>query len=223
VNVKVYIMVVAAAALAACPLALADTDPGDEAKEAAAEKKGEALKAERAAELEAMGELENVSATLAVAVKSCVMQAIEEPKKKGKEEESVDVGGDWGELAGSLFRAVEREMREGHEEVPPDTAKAGDGKVYVYLDVVVENRSEKTQLVLPGDFTLQTPEGYAVNYNVKTYGTVDPFDGIYLAPGASSGGKLVFVLPPRDTFTLHYYNPQTKAAGTKRVLVMRGD
>lgn len=220
-NVKKYIMVVAAAALAACPAAIAQT--GAEAKEAAAEKKGEALKAERAAELEAMGELENVSATLAVAVKSCVMQAIEEPKKKGKEEESVDVGGDWGELAGSLFRAVEREMREDQEEVPPDTAKAGGEKVYVYLDVVVENRSEKTQLVLPGDFTLQTPEGYAVNYNVKTYGTVDPFDGIYLAPGASSGGKLVFVLPPRDTFTLHYYNPQTKAAGTKRVLVMRGD
>ena len=220
-NVMVHIMVVAAAALAACPASIAQT--GAEAKEAAAEKQGEALKAERAAELEAMGELENVSATLAVAVKSCVMQAIEEPKKKGKEEESVDVGGDWGELAGSLFRAVEREMREDQEEVPPDTGKAGDGKVYVYLDVVVENRSEKTQLVLPGDFTLQTPEGYAVNYNVKTYATADPFDGIYLPPGATSGGKLVFVLPPRDTFTLHYYNPQTRAAGTKRVIVMKGD
>jgi hypothetical protein len=30
-------------------------------------------------------------------------------------------------------------------------------------------------------------------------------------------------MPPRDEFTLHYYNPQTKAAGTKRVLLMRGD
>ena len=220
-NVKAYIMVVAAAALAACPAAIAQT--GAEAKEAAAEKKGEALKLERAAELEQIRELENVSATLAVAVKSCVLQAIEDPKKKGKEGESVDVGGDWGELAGSLFRAVDREMRESREEVPPDTAKAGGEKVYVFLDVVVENLSTKTQLVLPGDFTLQTPEGYAVNYNVKTYATADPFDGIYLPPGATSGGKLVFVLPPRDEFTLHYYNPETKAAGTKRVLVMRGD
>ena len=39
----------------------------------------------------------------------------------------------------------------------------------------------------------------------------------------ATGGKLVFVLPPRDEFTLHYYNPETKAAGTKRVLLMRGD
>ena len=220
-NVKAYVLVVAAAALAACPASFAQT--GAEAKEAAAEKQGDALKLERAAELEQMRELENVSATLAVAVKSCRMQAIEDPKKKGKEEESVDVGGDWGELAGSLFRAVEREMREGREEVPPDTAKAGGEKVYVFLDVVVKNLSEKTQLILPGDFTLQTPEGYAVNYNVRTYGTADPFDGIYLPPGASSGGKLVFVLPSRDTFTLHYYNPQTKAAGAKHIFVMRGD
>jgi hypothetical protein len=221
VRAKLYVLVAAAAALAACPASFGQE--GAEAKEAAAEKKGEALKAERAAELEAMGELENVSATLAVAVKSCVMQPIADPKKKGKEKESVDVGGEWGELAGSLFRAVEREMREDREEVPPDMAKAGGGKVLVYLDVVVKNLSEKTQLVLPGDFTLQTPEGYAASYNVKTYGTVDPFDAIYLPPGATSGGKLAFVLPPRDEFTLHYYNPETKAAGTKRVLVMRGD
>ncbi len=220
-NAKWCIVVAVAAAAAACGPAFAQT--GAEAKEAAAEKAGDALKAEREAELEQMREFENVSATLAVAVKSCVMQAIEEPKKKEKEGEAVDAGGDWGELAGSLFRAVEREMRESREEVPPDTAKAGDGKVYVYVDVVVKDLSQKTQLILPGDFTLQTPEGYAVNYNVKTYATVDPFDGIYLPPGATSGGKLVFVLPPRDEFTLHYYNPDTKAAGTKRVLVMRGD
>ncbi len=221
-NVKAYIMVVAAAALAACPAAIAQE--GAEAKEAAAEKKGEALKLERAAELEKMGELENVSPTLAVAVKSCVLQPVGEPKKKGKKEEAIDVGGDdWGELAGSLFRAVEREMREDREEVPPDRAKAGEGKVYVHVAVLVKNLSAKTQLVVAGDFTLQTPEGFTVNYNVRTYGTADPFDGIYLPPGASSGGKLVFVLPPRDEYTLHYYNPQTKAAGTKRVLVMRGD
>jgi hypothetical protein len=220
VNVKLYIMVVAAAAAVLAAAAVAQE--GVEAKEAVAEKKGEALKLERAAELEKMRELENVSPTLAVAVESCVLQAVEEPKKK--EEEAVSLSGDdLGKLAGALFRAVEREMREGREEVPPDVAKAGEGKVYVYVDVLVKNLSEKTQLVLAGDFTLATPEGYTVNYNVKTYATADPFDGIYLPPGASSGGKLAFVLPPRDEYTLHYYNPQTKAAGTKRVLVMRGD
>ncbi len=224
-NVKAYIIVVvAAAALAAGAASFAQE--GAEAKEAAAEKTGDALKLERAAELEKMAELENVSPTLAVAVKSCVLvlQPVGEPKKKGKEEEKVAMGGDdWGELAGSLFRAVEREMREDREEVPPDRAKAGEGKVYVHVAVLVKNLSAKTQLVLAGDFTLQTPEGYTVNYNVRTSATADPFDGIYLPPGASSGGKLVFVLPPRDEYTLHYYNPQTKAAGTKRVLVMRGD
>ena len=221
-NVKAYIVVVAVAALAACPASFAQE--GAEAKEAAAEKKGEALKLERAAELEKMGELENVSPTLAVAVKSCVLQPVGEPKKKGKEEEKVAMGGDdWGVLTGALLLVVEREMREAHEEVPPARAKAGEGKVYVHVAVLVKNLSEKTQLVLPGDFTLQTPEGFTVNYNVRTYATADPFDGIYLSPGASSGGKLVFVLPPRDEYTLHYYNPQTKAAGTKRVLVMRGD
>jgi len=221
VNVKAYIIVVAAAALAAGAASLAQE--GAEAKEAAAEKQGEALKLERAAELEQMRELENVSATLAVAVKSCVLQPIEEPKKKEKEGEGVDVGGDLGEVATTFFRAVEREIRGDQEKVPPDTAKAGVGKVNVYVDVLVKNLSEKTQLVLPGDFTLRTPEGFTVNYNVRTYGTADPFDGIYLPPGASSGGRLVFVLPPRDEYTLHYYNPQTKAAGTKRVFVIRGD
>ena len=218
---KWYIMVAVAAAVAACPLALADTDPGDEAKEAAAEKKGEALKVEREAELEQMREFENVSATLAVAVKSCVVQPAPAPEKKGKEEPAVNVTGDeWGALAGSLFRAVERGMAE---SVPPDTAKAGGGKVLIRVDVVVKNLSGATQLVMPADFTLQTPEGYAASYNVKTYATADPFDGIYLPPGATSGGKLIFVLPPYDEFTLHYYNPETKAAGTKRVLLMRGD
>jgi hypothetical protein len=222
VNVKAYIMVVAAAALVAGAASLAQE--GAEAKEAAAEKKGEALKLERAAELEKMRELENVSPTLAVAVKSCVMAPIADPKKKGKEKAPVDVGGDdWGELAWSFGRAVGREMTESHEGVPPDMAKAGEGKVYVHVAVLVKNLSDKTQLVLPADFTLQTPEGYAASYNVKTLATADPFDGIYLPPGASSGGKLVFVLPPRDEYTLHYYNPQTKVAGTKRVLVMRGD
>jgi len=221
VNVKVYIMVVAAVALAACVASVAQE--GVEAKEALAEKKGEALKLERAAELEKMRELENVSTTLAVAVESCVLQRVEEPTKK-EEEEAISLSGDdLGKLAGALFRAVEREMREGREEVPPDAAKAAEGNVYVYVDVLVKNLSEKTQLVLPGDFTLATPEGYTVNYNVKTYATADPFDGIYLPPGASSGGKLAFVLPPRDEYTLHYYNPETKAAGMKRVLVMRGD
>ena len=220
-NVKVYIMVVAAVALAACVASVAQE--GVEAKEALAEKKGEALKLERAAELEKMRALENVSATLAVAVESCVLQRVEEPTKK-EEEEAVSLSGDdLGKLAGALFRAVEREMREGREEVPPDAAKAAEGNVYVYVDVLVKNLSEKTQLVLAGDFTLATPEAYAVNYNVKTYATADPFDGIYLPPGASSGGKLAFVLPPRDEYTLHYYNPETKAAGMKRVLVMRGD
>lgn len=214
-------LVAAACVLALTAVSLAQT--GVEAKEAAAEKKGEALKLARAAELEKMRELENVSPTLAVAVNSCVLQPIEEPTKKGKEEESVNVGGDWGELAGALFRAVEREMREGREETPPARAKAGEGKVYVYVDLVVKNLSEKTQLVLAGDFTLATPEGFTVNYNVKTYAAANPFDGIYLPPGGSSGGKLAFVLPPRDEYTLHYYNPSSKAAGTKRVLVMKGD
>ncbi len=194
---------------------------GDEAKEALAGKKGEALKLERAAELEKMRELENVSATLALAVKSCVLQATEEPTKK--EEAGSLTATDLREAAGTFFRAVERKVREISGEVPPDAAKAGEGKVYVYVDLVVKNLSENTQLVLAGDFTLATPEGYAVNYNVKTYAAADPFDGIYLAPGASSGGELVFVLPPRDEYTLHYYNPETKAAGTKRVLVMKGD
>jgi len=222
VNVKAYIIVVAAAALAACPLAIAQT--GAEAKEAAAEKKGEALKVEREAELEQMREFENVSATLAVAVKSCVVQPVPAPEKKGKEEPAVNVTGDeWGALAWSFARAVGRGMGEGGEGVPPDMAKAGGEKVLIRVDVVVKNLSDKTQLVLPADFTLQTPEGYAASYNVKTYGTADPFDGIYLPPGATSGGKLVFVLPARDEFTLHYYNPQTKAAGTKRILLMRGD
>jgi hypothetical protein len=221
VKAKWYIMVAAAAAVAACPLAFADTDPGDEAKEAAAEKKGEALKVEREAELEQMREFENVSATLAVAVKSCVVQPVPAAKEKGKEGPTVNVTGDeWGELALSFARAVGRGMSEG---VPPDTAKAGGEKVLIRVDVVVKNLSSATQLVLPADFTLQTPEGYAASYNVKTYATADPFDGIYLPPGATSGGKLVFVLPPRDEFTLHYYNPETKAAGTKRVLLMRGD
>ena len=218
---KLYIMVAAAAAVAACPLALADTDPGDEAKEAAAEKKGEALKVEREAELEQMREFENVSATLAVAVKSCVVQPVPAPEKKGKEEPAVNVtGDDWGALAFSFARAVGRGMAEG---VPPDMAKAGGEKVLIRVDVLVKNLSGATQLVLPADFTLETPEGYAASYNVKTYATADPFDAIYLPPGATSGGKLVFVLPPRDEFTLHYYNPQTKAAGTKRVQLMRGD
>jgi hypothetical protein len=221
VNVKVYIMVVAAAALAACAASVAQE--GVEAKEPLAEKKGEALKLERAAELEKMRALENVSATLAVAVESCVLQRVEEPTKKEEEEAGSLSGGDLGEVAGTFFRAVERKVREISGEVPPDAAKAAEGKVYVYVDVLVKNLSEKTQLVLAGDFTLATPEGYAVNYNVKTYATADPFDGIYLPPGASSGGKLAFVLPPRDEYTLHYYNPETKAAGTKRVLVMKGD
>jgi len=218
VKAQLYVLVAAAVLLGACPTALGDD--GDEAKEALADKQGDALKMEREAELEQMREFENVSATLSVAVKSCVLQPVASPKGKGKEESSVDVGGDWGELAGSLFRAVGREMAE---NAPADTAKAGGDKVYVFLDVTVKNLSAKTQLVIPGDFTLQTPEGYAAGYNVKTYGTVDPFDGIYLPPGATSGGKLVFVLPPRDEFTLHYYNPDTGAAGTKRIIVMRGD
>jgi hypothetical protein len=222
VNAKLYLLAVAAAALAACPAAVAQE--GAEAKEAAAEKQGDALKAERAAQIEQMRELENVSPSLAVAVKSCTLQPIEEPAKKGKEEETVNVGaGDWGALGAGLFRAVERQMRESGEEAPPDRATPGEGEVYVYVDVVVMNLSAETQLVLAGDFTLRTPEGYAVNYNVQTFATRDPFDGIYLPPGASSGGKLVFVLPPRDEYMLHYFNPQTKAAGTKRVLVMRGD
>jgi hypothetical protein len=223
VNVKPYIVAVAAAA-AACGAAFADTDPGDEAKEAAAEKKGEALKVEREAELEQMREFENVSPTLAVAVKSCVMAPIAAPKEKGKEGPTVNVTGDeWGELALSFARAVGRGVAESREGVPPDMAKAGGAKVLVHVDVVVKNLSGMTQLVLPADFTLQTPEGYAASFNVKTYATADPFDAIYLPPGATSGGKLVFVLPPADEFTLHYYNPETKAAGTKRVLLMRGD
>jgi hypothetical protein len=197
---------------------------GVEAKEAAAEKKGDALKLERAAALEAMREFENVSATLAVGVESCVLRPVEAPKKKEKEGEGVTVeGDDWGSLAGALFRAVERDMREDHEGVPPDTAKGGDGKVYVHLRLRVKNLSEQTQLVLAGDFTLQTPEGFTVNYNVRTFAAADPFDGLYLPPAATTGGVLVFLLPPRDSYTLHYYNPQTKAAGTKKVLVMSGD
>jgi hypothetical protein len=220
VRAKLYIMA-AAAAVAACPLALADTDPGDEAKEAAAEKKGEALKVERAAELEQMHQFENVSLSLAVAVKSCVLAPVPAAKDKGEEGKGVNVGGsEWAGLAWSFARAVGREMSEG---VPPDMAKAGGAKVLVHVDVVVKNLSDRTQLVLPGDFTLQTPEGYAASFNVKTYATADPFDAIYLPPGATSGGKLAFVLPPADEFTLHYYNPATKAAGTKRVLLMRGD
>jgi len=221
VNAKSYIV-----ALAACVVALAAAavgQEGAEAKEAAAAKQGDALKLERAADLEQMRELENVSATLALAVKSCVLQPIEEPTKKGKEETVTVGGGDLGALGGALFRAVEREMREGREGAPPDQAKAGEGKVYVYVDVLVQNLGDGTQLVLAGDFTLATPEGYTVNYNVKTFATADPFDGIYLPPGASSWGKLVFVLAPRDEYTLHYYNPQTRAAGTKKVIVMRGD
>jgi hypothetical protein len=219
VNNRWCLVALAMVAFAAASVA----QEGDEAKEALAEKKGEALKLERAAELEKMRALENVSATLAVAVGSCVLQRVEEPTKKEEEEAGSLSGGDLGEVAGTFFRAVERKVREISGEVPPDAAKVGEGKVYVYVDLVVKNLGEKTQLVLAGDFTLATPEGYAVNYNVKTYATADPFDGIYLAPGASSGGELVFVLPPRDEYTLHYYNPETKAAGTKRVLVMKGD
>jgi hypothetical protein len=223
VNAKWYIIVVAAAVVA-CGAALADTDPGDEAKEAAAEKQGEALKVERAAELEQMREFENVSPTLAVAVKSCVLAPVPAAKDKGEEGKGVTVGGsEWAGLAWSFARAVGREMAESREGVPPDMAKAGGAKVLVYVDVTVKNLSDRTQLVLPGDFTLQTPQGYAASFNVKTYATADPFDAIYLPPGATSGGKLAFVLPPADEFTLHYYNPATKAAGTKRVLLMRGD
>jgi hypothetical protein len=132
-------------------------------------------------------------------------------------------GGDWGAVALSFARAVGRAAAEGGEGVPPDIAKAGGEKVLVFVDVVVKNLGEKTQLVLPADFTLQTPEGYAAGYHVKTYGAADPFGGIYLPPGATTGGTLAFVLPPRDEFTLHYYDAATKAAGAKRVLVMRGD
>lgn len=205
-------------------VASAAAQNGVEAKEAAAEKAGEALKLERAAELDAMREFENVSPTLAVGVESCVLRPVEAPKKKEKGGEGVTVeGGDWGSLAGALFRAVERDMREGHEAVPPDTARGGDGGVYVHLRLRVKNLSAQTQLVLAGDFTLQTPEGYTVNYNVRTFASVDPFDGLYLPPGATTGGMLVFLLPPRDSYTLHYYNPRTKEAGTKKVLVMSGD
>ncbi|UCH78273.1 MAG: hypothetical protein JSU81_11220, partial [Candidatus Coatesbacteria bacterium] len=102
-NVAVAIALTLIAAVASFAL------EGVEAKEAAAEKKGDALKLERAAELDAMREFENVSPTLAVGVESCVLRPVEAPKKKEKEGEGVAVeGGDWGSLAGALFRAVER-------------------------------------------------------------------------------------------------------------------
>jgi hypothetical protein len=222
-NGLILIAIIAALAVAwgATPARAADASD----KEALAEKQGDALKMERAAELDAMREFENVTPTLAVAVKSCALVPVEKPKKKdGDKGESVDLGGgDWGALAGSLFRTVEREIREDHDETPPDRATPADGKVYVRLNVEVKNLSTKTQLILPGDFTLQSPEGYTVNYNVKTFGAVDYFDGIYLPAGATSGGTLFFVLQPRDEYTLYYYNPVTKAGGTKKVHVMRGD
>ncbi len=168
-----------------------------------------------------MRKFENVSPTLAVAVKSCLLQAREEPTTN--EEAGSPSGTDLGEVAGTFFRAVGRKVREICGEVPPDAAKAGDGKVYVHVDVLIKNLSDITQRVLPADFTLATPDGYTVNYNVKTYAAADPFDAIYLPPGGSSGGMLVFVLPPCDEYTLHYYNPETKGAGTKRVLVTKAD
>jgi len=203
--------IITAVALAAAAYALDEND-----KRAAVEKKGEAAKEERAADLDVMRSYERVSPSLEVAVFSC--RAVQPPAKPAEKKETpVTVGGgDWAALAGALLSAAER-------ETTPSPAKAAEGRVFIHIEFGVKNVGAGTILVAPADFTLVTPDGYAVPFNVRTFDAANGFAGVYLPAQTTSGGTLVFAVEPYPEYTLHYYNATTKAEGAKHVLLMVGD
>jgi len=185
-------------------------------KKAAAAKEAEGAAAEHDAAVAAMRSFERVTPALEVAVMSCRVVKPPEAKEKKEEESSVTVSGDnWAALAGALLRAADR-------GTTPSTAKGGEGRAFIHVDIRVKNVSDKTVLVAPADFTLTTPDGYAAPYNVKTFEVAQPFAGVYLPPGATAGGVLVFAQEPYPRYILNYYNPATGAAGTKELLLTAG-
>lgn len=225
-NGKLYIMVVAGA-LAACAAATRAADAAD--TEALAEKQGDALKLERAAELDAVRELENVSPTPTVAVKSFILQPIsggfmdasEQNVKPEAVEESRGKRGGVPSFETSPGEAEDKTYHEGRgdiqvsvdewkitKSVPQpfgDPKFAKDDWWYVWVKVSTINKGKETKHVNPNHFTLSTPGGYTTRHDTETYSLDDSFDAVDLPRGGWTGGWLIFKSTKEEYYKLNYF------------------
>ncbi|MCL5036948.1 MAG: DUF4352 domain-containing protein [Chloroflexi bacterium] len=82
---------------------------------------------------------------------------------------------------------------------------AGENCQFVAMGINVLNTGDSTTHANPNYFTLSTPDGYTVNPDTDTtYGLSRHFDAIDLSPNSYTYGWLIFHIPIKDYYILHY-------------------